>query len=267
MTSKNQPSLKNQNGFVGAMLVIAVAVVVGIIIVGITHKMGDLNKAYDKSRAFYDSEIAIEKFSVSLKNAYDKANYMQDMIPNTGGNPALGDYGCPGKLVTLGTGGANTVKLCWEFGGSGNKLCAKRSREAGGPVDICLESSNLQVRIKTPNEWEVAMMPTEKSFADRWAFFQDASIEFFKDLGVSKAHANLDAFKPLLPALVPSNSIVLNGGFRSLPESPNCTVGAANPYQCLKVSFCVKNVGTCNANELIRQAYLFAKPAPTSQGW
>ncbi|MBS1969153.1 MAG: hypothetical protein JSU04_02535 [Bdellovibrionales bacterium] len=253
--------LKNQRGYVGAMLVIAIAVIVGIMIVGITHKMGDLTKTYDKSRAFFDSEIAIEKFSVSLKNAYDRANYLQDLRPQTAGSPATDDYGCPGKITTIGAGTAAPIRLCWEF----NNLCTKRA--AGTSLDICIDQSNLQVRMKTPNEWEVALEPTPLSNDEKWALFKEASVAFMKDWAIPEAKANLETFMPGLPAASSVNSIVMNMGVRSRPEAPDCTPGAANPFQCLKVSFCVKNGGACAANELIRQTYLFSKPAATTQGW
>jgi hypothetical protein len=250
----------NQRGYVGAMLVIAIAVIVGIMIVGITHKMGGLTKAYDKSRAFFDSEIAIEKFSTSLKTAYDRANYLTDLRPQTSGSAVSNDYGCPGKITTIGTG-SGTVRLCWEF----NNLCTKRA--AGSSLDICIDQSNLQVRLVAPNEWEVAVIPHQITPQERWDLFKEASVAFIKDWSIPEAKANLDAFKPGLPALSSTNSIVLNMGVRSRPEAPDCTVAPTNPFQCLKVSFCVKNGGSCAANELIRQTYLFSKPPPTTQGW
>jgi hypothetical protein len=84
-----------------------------------------------------------------------------------------------------------------------------------------------------------------------------------------EAHANLDVFKPALPVASPTNSIVINNNINTLsrPEGPDCTPNAANPYQCLKVAFCLKTVGTCTSAEMIRQTYLFTKPATTSQGW
>lgn len=252
--------LKNQRGYVGAMLVIAIAVIVGLMIVGITHKMGDLTKTYDKSRAFFDSEVAIEKFSSSLKSAYDRANYLTDLRPQTSGSASTDDYGCPGKVATIGTG-ASAVRLCWEF----NNLCTKRS--TGTSLDICINQGNLQVRMMNPNEWEVVVQPTERSTEEKWALFKDATVEFMKDWSVQEAKANLDAFKPGLPGATSNNSIAINMGIRSRPEAPDCTAGAANPFQCLKVSFCVKNGGACAANELIRQTYLFSKPATTTQGW
>lgn len=254
-------SKNSQKGYVGAMLVVAIAVIVGIMIVGITHKMGDLTKSYDKSKAFFDSEVAIEKFSVALKNAYDRANYLADQQPETAGSATLNDYGCPGKLVTIG----NAVRLCWDFNGGGN-LCVKRSREAGGPPDICLDQQNLQVRYVKSDEWEVVMTPQERSPAEKWELFKEAAFAYMKDLGIAKAEANLDAFKPGLPAVSSTNSIVLDTTARSKPEAPDCTVSATNPFQCLKVSFCVK-IGACGADDLIRQTYLFAKPATSSLGF
>lgn len=252
--------LKNQRGYVGAMLVIAIAVIVGIMIVGITQKMGDLTKNYDKSRAFFDSEVAIEKFSISLKNAYDRANYLTDLRPQTAGSAASDDYGCPGKVTTIGTG-TSAIRLCWEF----NNLCTKRA--AGTSMDICINQGNLQVRLAKPNEWEVVMQPAEKSSEEQWSLFKQATIEFIKDWSVQEAKANLDAFKPGLPGATSTNSVAINMGIRSRPEAPDCTPGAANPFQCLKVAFCVKNGAACAANELIRQTYLFSKPATTTQGW
>lgn len=252
--------LKNQRGYVGAMLVIAIAVIVGIMIVGITQKMGDLTKTFDKSRAFFDSEVAIEKFSTSLKSAYDRANYLTDLRPQTGGSAATDDYGCPGKVTTIGTG-AQAVRLCWEF----NSLCTKRA--AGTSMDICIDQGNLQVRMKAANEWEVAFDPQERTSAEKWTLMKEATVEFIKDWSMPKAEANLDAFMPPLPALTSNNSIAINMGLRSRPEAPDCTPGAANPFQCLKVAFCVKNGAACAPTELIRQTYLFSKPATTTQGW
>lgn len=261
--------LKNEKGYVGAMMVIAVAAIVGIMIVGITHKMGDLTKAYDKSRAFYDAELAIEKFSISLKNAYDRANYLTDIRPENSGSVVNADFGCPGKMITLGSSGLNAVKLCWEFNGTGSGLCTRRSRESGGVPDICLKQGDLQVRIQDVHSWEVVVQSPEMSEKDKWLLVRDSIIGAFRDLAISEAHANLDAFKPLLPAVKPANTISINNSLNSLsrPESPDCSPGPANPYQCLKVAFCVKSTGICTPEEMIRQTYLFAKPATTTQGW
>jgi len=258
-------SLKNQSGFMGAMLVIAIAAVVGIMIVGITQKMGDLTKSYDKNRAFFDSEIAIEKFSTSLKSAYDRANYLTDLRPvAAGASAAANDYGCPGKITTItGPSGGAPVRLCWEF----STLCTKRS--SGSGVDICINSGNLQVRMKTPDEWEVAVQPIEKSTEEQWALVKAATIEYIKGWSIQEAHANLDVFHPPMPALTSTNSIAINMGaaVRNRPEAPDCNPIATNPFQCLKVSFCVKNGTACAPNEVIQQTYLFTKPAPTTQGW
>jgi hypothetical protein len=121
--------------------------------------------------------------------------------------------------------------------------------------------------MKNPDEWEVALEPTPISPEEKWALFKEASVAFIRDWAIPEAKANLDAFMPGLPAASSTNSIVMNMGVRSRPEAPDCTPGAANPFQCLKVSFCVKNGGACAANELIRQTYLFSKPASTTQGW
>jgi hypothetical protein len=259
-------SIKKKKGYVGSMLVIVVAVIIGVMIIGVSHKMGDLTKAYDKSRAFNDAELAIEKFSVSLKNAYDRANYLTDIRPNTAGSPAIEDYGCPGNLITIGTG-LSAVRLCWEFAGLGGGLCAKRSRESGGPADICLRQGDLQVRLKTPDEWEVAVQIPEMNTGEKWSLFKEASVGILKDLAAPPAHANLDAFMPGPPAVSSINSIVINTTVLSSPEAPDCTPGPTTPYQCLKVAFCVKSSGICAPTEMIRQTYLFARPAKTTQAW
>ncbi|WP_413585928.1 hypothetical protein [Bdellovibrio sp. HCB274] len=251
-------SIKSQRGFAGAMLVIAIAVVVGVIIVGVISKMGTLNKSYDKSRAFFDSEIAIENFAVSLKSAYDKANYLRDTPPQTSGTAANDDYGCPGKVITIGSG-AKTVRLCWEYASG---LCSKRSMNAG--LDICVEPGNLQVNLVSTDEWMVAYQPKPPTMDEQFALLKEATRQVFKEMALPQAQANLDVFTPALPAMSTVNSIAINNTLRNRPEAPNCAMAQ---YQCLKVAFCVKNGSSCSANEMIRQTYIFSIPAATSQGY
>ncbi|UYL10470.1 hypothetical protein B9G69_007755 [Bdellovibrio sp. SKB1291214] len=249
--------INSNKGFAGAMLVIAVAVVVGVIIIGAVTKMGTLNKTYDKSRAFFDSELAIETFAVSLKNAYDKANYLQDTPPQTGGTPANDDYGCPGKIVTIGSG-SKQIRLCWEYA---KGLCSKRSLNAG--VDICIDASSLKVSQIKNDEWMVAVETTTNK-EDRIHKFQAATYELLKKLSFPTAEAALDSFMPSIPAATPINTFAINTGFPNKPDELTCETAS---YQCLKVSFCVKNGSTCSNEELIRQTYIFAVPAKTTQGY
>ncbi|WP_413583103.1 hypothetical protein [Bdellovibrio sp. HCB288] len=251
-------SLRSKKGFAGAMLVIAIAVVVGVIIVGVVSKMGTLNKSYDKSRAFFDSEIAIENFAVSLKGAYDKANYLRDMPPQTSGTAANDDYGCPGKIIKIGSG-AKTIRLCWEYAAG---LCSKRSLNAG--LDICVEPGNLQVNLQSQDEWMVAYHSNNSEKPDQFEVFKEATRQVIAEINLPQAHANLDVFIPALPAITSVNSIPLNTTLRNRPEAPNCSLPQ---YQCLKVAFCVKNGSSCSNSELIRQTYLFTVPASTTQGY
>ncbi|WP_413576491.1 hypothetical protein ACLVWU_00435 [Bdellovibrio sp. HCB290] len=250
--------LRSQRGFAGAMLVIAIAVVVGVIIVGVISKMGMLNKSYDKSRAFFDSEIAIENFAVSLKSAYDKANYLRDTPPQTSGTATNDDYGCPGKVIKIGTG-AKTVRLCWEYASG---LCSKRSLNAG--LDICVEPGNLQVNLESSDEWMVVYQPNPLNLEEQFSLLKEATLQVFREMALPQAQANLDVFTPALPAMSTVNSIPLNTNLRNRPEAPNCAMAQ---YQCLKVAFCVKNGSSCSANELIRQTYIFSIPAATTQGY
>ncbi|WP_413559284.1 hypothetical protein [Bdellovibrio sp. HCB209] len=255
--------ISSNRGFAGAMLVITIAVVVGIIIVGIVSKMGVLNKSYDKTRAFFDSEMAIEKFGTELKSAYDKANYLRDTPPTSGGTATNDDYGCPGKIVKIGAG-AGQVRLCWE---SSSGVCSKRTLNAG--ADICIEASNLQVSILSPNEWMVAYEAPPKNTSEQWDIFLQATHEVIKELSFPVANANLEVFTPALPtaASLPTNSIPINTSVRNAPEAPTCDTAATNPFQCLKVSFCVRKGINCASTDLVRQTYLFTKPATTTQGY
>ncbi len=252
------PNIRSQKGFAGAMLVVAIAVVVGVIIVGVVSKMGTLNKSYDKSRAYFDSENAIESFGVSLKNAYDKANYLQDTPPQNGGTAVKDDYGCPGKVITIGSG-SKAVRLCWEYA---NGLCSKRSLNAG--LDICVEAGSLQVSLQKADEWMVAFEPTPKSFEQQFEIFKEATRQVVREMSFPQAEAALDIFTPGLPAMSSVNSIPINMAMRNRPEAPDCSMAQ---YQCLKVSFCVKNGGSCSNNELINQTYIFSRPATTTQGY
>ncbi|QLY25564.1 hypothetical protein [Bdellovibrio sp. KM01] len=251
-------NLNSEEGFAGAMLVVAIAVVIGVIIVGVVSKMGTLNKSYDKARAFYDSENAIESFGVSLKNAYDKANYLQDTPPQSGGTSVKDDYGCPGKVITIGSG-SKAVRLCWEYA---KGICSKRSLNAG--LDICLEAGSLQVNLQSPDEWMVAYSPKTKSFEQQLETFKEATRQVVQEMSFQPAHAALDAFAPALPATPSANSIPINMAMRNRPEAPDCDLAQ---YQCLKVSFCVKNGSSCSNAELIRQTYIFSRPATTTQGY
>lgn len=250
--------IKSKKGFAGAMLVVAIAVVIGVIIVGVISKMGTLNKSYDKSRAFYDSENAIESFGVSLKNAYDKANYLRDTPPQSGGTAVKDDYGCPGKVITIGSG-AKAVRLCWEYA---NGICSKRSLNAG--LDICVEAGSLQVNLQSPDEWMVAFAPKEKSFEQHFETFKEATRQVVQEMSLQSANASLDSFAPALPAVTSVNRIPINMAMRNRPEAPDCNLAQ---YQCLKVSFCVKNGGSCSNADLIRQTYIFSRPATTTQGY
>ncbi|WP_413292037.1 hypothetical protein ACLSU7_11510 [Bdellovibrio sp. HCB185ZH] len=250
-------TLHSEKGFAGAMLVVAIAVVIGVIIVGVISKMGTLNKSYDKSRAFYDSENAIESFGISLKNAYDKANYLQDAPPQSGGTAVKDDYGCPGKVITIGSG-TKAVRLCWEYA---NGICSKRSLNAG--LDICLEAGSLQVNLQSAHEWMVAFSSKPKSFDQQLEVFKEATRQVVQEMSFQTANASLDSFAPAPPP-ASVNSIPINMGMRNRPEAPDC--GMAQ-YQCLKVSFCVKNGGSCSNDELIRQTYIFSRPATTTQGY
>jgi hypothetical protein len=250
--------IHSQKGFAGAMLVVAIAVVVGVIIVGVVSKMGTLNKSYDKSRAFFDSENAIESFGISLKNAYDKANYLQDTPPQSGGTAVKDDYGCPGKVITIGSG-TKAVRLCWEYA---NGLCTKRSLNAG--LDICVDAGSLQVSLQQPDEWMVAFEAKPKSFDQQIEIFKEATRQVAHEMAFPQAQAALDVFTPPLPAATSVNSIPINLAMRNRPEAPDCNMAQ---YQCLKVSFCVKNGSSCSNNDLIRQTYIFSRPATTTQGY
>lgn len=250
--------IKSNKGFAGAMLVIAVAVVVGVIIVGVVTKMGTLNKSYDKSRAYYDSEIAIENFAVALKNAYDKANYLQDTPPQTAGTAAKDDYGCPGKIVTVGTG-AKQVRLCWEYSSG---LCSKRSLNAG--LDICVDPGSLQVNQLKTDEWMVAFEPNPKTLDQQLQFFKEATRQVLNEISLPVAQANLETFMPAIPGGASVNTFALNNIAENKPDALTCTTAQ---YQCLKVSFCVKNGSSCSADDLVRQTYIFAVPAKTTQGY
>jgi hypothetical protein len=250
--------IKSNKGFAGAMLVIAVAVVIGVIIVGIVSKMGTLNKSYDKSRAYFDSEIAIENFAVALKNAYDKANYLQDTPPQTAGNAAKDDYGCPGKIVTIGTG-AKQVRLCWEYS---KGLCSKRSLNAG--LDICVEASSLQVSQLQTDEWMVAVSPKAKTWEQQVQLFKEATRQVMNEISLPVAQAGLESFMPALPAMAAFNTFAINNVANNKPDALTCSTAQ---YQCLKVAFCVKNGSSCSNADLIRQTYIFAVPAKTTQGY
>lgn len=276
---KSSNILKNEKGLAGILMTLLVAIVIGMLIFAVKARMADLTRDFGRHKALFDAEVAVEKFAIILKEAYDRGSNFAD-LQNTSST----------FVCNAGPSLANGIQLCWPS--TGNTVCVERNPNPGGAAPICIENNSdylFTLKSQNPSELEVTFKRKKELEISQTELALEAIHEIAAEAGIVKAYAALDTYRPPLPAVLPSNTIEYSmpvpgaldctyGGetaacnaYRSAPKPYICDNDPNNPVRCLKIKFCVKFTGTCDPDpakdEFIRQTYMFFKAPDNSMGY
>ena len=264
MKLKLQNQNSNEKGFMLIGVALAVVAIFSILIFAIQSNMNLFFANSNRSKAYYDAEIVIEKTATKMRDAYDLAR----RIPATFNPPNSGYLIPPANLGNLRFAG--TKKFYLEL--PGNKFCVDRSDGFGksplgaGNSSICMNTADDSL------DFQIDVIHSSAPVTSfQWELWRDA-LEFsvyklvLDIFGPSVAYAqNPKVYRPVLPlAGGPQINLSLGQIWSGLDLKNsygdfNCTP-LASPMvsDCLLFRFCTKLNNTCaNKEDFVYQRIVF----------
>jgi hypothetical protein len=240
---------KGEKGFMLIGLALGIIAIFSILIFAIQSNMNLFFTNSNRSKAFYDAEIAIEKMALKLRDSYDMARPVAPKLT----------VGGPFYVISNPT----DLKFNKKFYLPQNIFCVDRSDGFGGDTlslfkQICLDyTKDLEYTEIHPN-------PPTGNWSEIKEAFQYAVYKLINDLaGPTIAYAQeMSVYRPDMPPLPPKITLDLAaaltaGDLITYYDNFNCTPNAGTSISdCMRFRFCTK-LSPCAADEYIYQTIIF----------
>ncbi len=263
--------ISNEKG----MYLIGAAILAGILttllIFATQHRLTSTLETRSRSKAMLDAHLAIDRFAMELKRAYELAT------PVVESNGALPISSLPTTSWPFKPYGpvVDTIQFyipSSSFPNNENQICAHRSdgRDSaitGGTPKICINvPADFGAQIDKDGLTLYPKYPGEPPSASKKFF---ALMRFLKKLGPQQASADLmDVYAPDIaagaPPSIPLVSVNADGNPNFKAQYADFNYSVQPDKFFITVKFCVKYANNCTPEEKISQTYVFLKPPQSS---